>query len=71
MSPNDEKNSTSRIANRQAVKSMKLLAVATGEYSRAELNKDAALGLTTEAQKAIDADKAAMNNGEPSDPSQP
>ena len=50
---------------------MKLLAVATGEYSRAELNKDAALGLTTEAQKAIDADKAAMNNGEPSDPSQP
>jgi hypothetical protein len=37
-----------------AVKSVKLLAQATGEYSRAELNKDAILGWTDLAQKLID-----------------
>ena len=50
-----------------AVKSMKLLAVATGEYTKQELNKDATLGWTKKAQDAIDADKAVMaqsaNNG--------
>ena len=43
-----------------AVKSLKLLAQATGEYSAAELNKDATLGWTKKAKDAIDADKAAM-----------
>ena len=43
-----------------AVKSMKLLAQATGEYTTAELNKDAVLGWTKKAQDAINADKAAM-----------
>jgi len=37
-----------------AVKSMKLLAQATGEYTREELNKDATLGWTDLAQKIID-----------------
>ena len=37
-----------------AVKSMKLLAQATGDYTKAELNKDAVLGWTTLAQKMID-----------------
>jgi len=37
-----------------AVKSMKLLAVATGEYTKAELNKDAVLGWTDLAKKMID-----------------
>jgi nucleoid DNA-binding protein len=49
-----------------AVKSMKLLAQATGEYVKAELNKDAVLGWTKLAQERIDADKAVMaqaNNG--------
>ena len=50
-----------------AVKSMKLLAVATGGYTKAELNKDATLGWTKKAQELIDADKAVMaqsaNNG--------
>ena len=43
-----------------AVKSLKLLAQATGEYSAGELNKDAVLGWTKKAKDAIDADKAAM-----------
>ena len=37
-----------------AVKSMKLLAQATGEYTRAELNKDAVLGWSDLAQKMIE-----------------
>ena len=37
-----------------AVKSMKLLAQATGDYTKAELNKDAVLGWSTLAQKIID-----------------
>ena len=37
-----------------AVKNIKLLAQATGEYTRAELNKDAVLGWTDLAQKMID-----------------
>ena len=44
-----------------AVKSMKLCAQATGDYTKAELNKDAVLGWTKKAQDAIDADKALMN----------
>lgn len=48
-----------------AVKSMKLLCVASGAYTAAELNKDAVLGWTTEAQAKIDADKAAMNTPNP------
>jgi len=48
-----------------AVKSMKLLAVATGNYTKEELNKDATLGWTKAAQEKIDADKAAMNQPEP------
>ena len=43
-----------------AVKSMKLLAQATGAYSKAELNKAATLGWTKDAQTKIDADKAVM-----------
>ena len=43
-----------------AVKSMRLVAQATGEYTTAELNKDAVLGWTKKAQDAINADKAAM-----------
>ena len=41
-------------ATGNAVKNIKLLAVATGEYTRAELNKDAVLGWTDLAQKMID-----------------
>ena len=37
-----------------AVKNVKLLAYATGDYTRAELNKDAILGWTDLAQKLID-----------------
>ena len=48
-----------------AVKSMKLLAVATGDYTREELNKDATLGWTKKAQELIDADKALMNQPNP------
>lgn len=48
-----------------AVKSMKLLAVATGDYTRAELNKNATLGWTKAAQELIDADKALMNQPNP------
>ena len=57
---------TARVAGQpvetgNAVKSMKLLAVATGDYTKEELNKDATLGFTKAAQEKIDADKAAMN----------
>ena len=45
-----------------AVHSLKLLAQATGEYTREELNKDATLGWTTKAQELIDADKQAQQN---------
>ena len=48
-----------------AVKVIKLLAVATGEYTKAELNKDATLGWTKKAQELIDADKALMNQPNP------
>ena len=48
-----------------AIKSMKLLAVATGNYTKEELNKDATLGWTKAAQEKIDADKAAMNQPQP------
>lgn len=44
-----------------AVKSLKLLAVATGAYTKAELNKSAVLGWTLDAQTKINADKALMN----------
>jgi hypothetical protein len=40
-----------------AVKNIKLLAQATGDYTRAELNKDAVLGWTDLAQSQIDAAK--------------
>ena len=46
-----------------AVQSLKLLAQATGEYTREELNKDATLGWTKKAKDAIDADKALMEQG--------
>ena len=36
-----------------AVKSLKLLAQATGDYTKAELNKEGSLGWTTEAEKKI------------------
>ena len=42
-----------------AVKSMKLLAQATGNYTRAELNKDTTLGWSNKAQKEIADAKAA------------
>ena len=44
-----------------AVKSMKLLAQATGAYTKKELNKDTTLGWTKLAQEYIDDDKDAMN----------
>ena len=44
-----------------AVKNVKLLAQATGDYTRAELNKDAVLGWSTLAQKMINDAKAAAN----------
>ena len=44
---------------------MKLLAQATGAYSKAELNKDTTLGWTKDAQTKIDADKAVMNQPNP------
>jgi hypothetical protein len=47
-----------------AVKSMRLVAQATGEYTTAELNKDAVLGWTKKAQDAINADKAAMQQAQ-------
>ena len=49
-----------------AVKSVKLLAKSTGNFTRAELNKDVRLGWTKAAQDLINADKnaqAANNNG--------
>lgn len=45
-----------------AVKNVKLLAQATGHYTRAELNKDATLGWTKAAQDRID---QARNNQNP------
>ena len=48
-----------------AVKSMKLLAVATGAYTKQELNKNVTLGWTKAAQELIDADKALMNQPNP------
>ena len=59
---------TTRVNNQtvetgNAVKNVKLLAVATGEYMREELNKDATLGWTKKAQELIDADKALMAQG--------
>ena len=41
-----------------SVKSLKLLAQATGDYSKAELNKEGSLGWTTEAEKKIAQAKA-------------
>ena len=55
-------------ATGNAVKSVKMLAVATGEYTREELNKVASLGWTKKAQEAIDADKELMNQGTPAEP---
>ena len=50
-----------------AVNSLKLLAQATGEYTREELNKDGKLGWTDKAAAEILAAKnAAMNGGSPS-----
>jgi len=43
---------------------MRLVAQATGEYTTAELNKDAVLGWTKKAQDAINADKAAMQQAQ-------
>ena len=48
-----------------AVKSMKLLAQATGAYTKKELNKDTTLGWTKLAQEYIDDDKEAMNQPNP------
>ena len=51
-----------------AVQSLKLLAQATGEYSRDELNKDGKLGWTDKAAAEIAAAKAAANSGSQSSP---
>ena len=53
-----------------AVKSLKLLAQATGEYTRDELNKDGKLGWTDKAAAEIAAAKASANGGAPSGGSQ-
>jgi len=47
-----------------AIHSMKLLAQATGDYTRAELNKDAVLGWSNLAQKMINDAKAAALAGD-------
>ena len=49
-----------------AVNSLKLLAQATGEYTREELNKDGKLGWTDKAAAEIAAAKAAANGTSPS-----
>ena len=49
-----------------AVNSLKLLAQATGEYTREELNKDGKLGWTDKAAAEIAAAKAAAQGGESS-----
>lgn len=59
--PKTTKQGNLTVETGNAVKSMKLLAVATGAYTKEELNKDAILGWTKAAQELIDADKAAMN----------
>ncbi|MBO7537783.1 MAG: hypothetical protein J6T44_00715 [Prevotella sp.] len=46
-----------------AVQSLKLLAQATGEYTREELNKDGKLGWTDKAAAEIAAAKASANGG--------
>ena len=55
-------------ATGNAVNTVRMVAQATGEYSKAELNKDAVLGWTKKAQEAIDADKALMAAGTPAEP---
>ena len=55
-------------ATGNAVAKVRLVAQATGEYTAAELNKDASLGWTKAAQEAINADKELMNQGTPSEP---
>ena len=52
------------------MKSLKLLAQATGEYTRDELNKDGKLGWTDKAAAEIAAAKASANGGAPSGGSQ-
>ena len=54
-----------KVPTGNAVKSMKLLAQATGNYTRAELNKDTTLGWTKETAKQIaEAKAAAEEEGE-------
>ena len=53
-----------------AVQSLKLLAQATGEYSREELNKDGKLGWTDKTAAEIAAVKAAAQGGTSPSPSQ-
>lgn len=53
-----------------AVQSLKLLAQATGEYTREELNKDGKLGWTDKAAAEIAAAKAAAQGGTSPSPSQ-
>ncbi|MBO4892593.1 MAG: hypothetical protein J5502_08270 [Prevotella sp.] len=53
-----------------AVNSLKLLAQATGEYTREELNKDGKLGWTDKAAAEIAAAKNAANGGTSPSPSQ-
>ena len=55
-------------ATGNAVKTMRLVAQATGDYSKAELNKEALLGWTKKAQETIDADKELMAAGTPAQP---
>ena len=52
-----------------AVQSLKLLAQATGEYTRDELNKDGKLGWTDKAAAEIATAKAAANSSQGSSPS--
>ena len=52
--PKTTKQGNLTVETGNAVKSMKLLALATGDYTREQLNKDGRLGWTTEAQKKIE-----------------
>ena len=59
----DENGQPITVATGNAVKSMKMLAQATGDYSKAELNKDALLGWSDKTLAEIEAAKAAAAGG--------
>ena len=57
-----ENGQTVTVPTGNAVKSMKLLAQATGDFTKEELNKEALLGWTDKTREQIDAAKAAADD---------